>query len=153
MADFAQAIEYVLANEGGIVNDANDPGGLTNFGLSQRSYPALDLRSITRDDAIAIYRRDYWKFEEVQSQRVATKILDAYVNMEHGGIRCLQLALNINADGAWGPDTLAHVNAANEDSLMNEFKARLAKFYCDEVIANPHMSNDLLGWLRRAVKG
>jgi len=34
-----------------LVNHPKDPGGLTNFGISQRSYPALNIREITRDDA------------------------------------------------------------------------------------------------------
>ena len=51
MTDFDLAINYVLENEGGVVDDPNDPGGLTNFGISQKQYPDLDIRDLTRDQA------------------------------------------------------------------------------------------------------
>lgn len=60
MSDFARCIEFVLAEEGGTVNDPHDPGGLTKYGISQRSYPDVDILRLTLDDATAIYRRDYW---------------------------------------------------------------------------------------------
>lgn len=43
-----------------MVNHSRDPGGLTKFGISQRSYPDLDIASITLDQAKALYKRDYW---------------------------------------------------------------------------------------------
>ena len=35
MADFNKAIDKVLVNEGGYVNDPNDAGGETKFGISK----------------------------------------------------------------------------------------------------------------------
>lgn len=159
MADFDTAIEFVLANEGGLEIDPEDPGGITNFGISQRSYPAVDIRNLTRDAAKAIYLRDFWLFGGVSDQHVATKILDAYVNSKHHAIRVLQLSLGsieagpIVADGNWGPLTEAHVNAADADALLAEFKARLCKMHCDDAIANPGQQKDLLGWIRRDLRG
>ena len=57
---FDTAVTAVLSYEGGYVNDPNDPGGETNWGISKRAYPNLDIRNLTRDRAIQIYRRDYW---------------------------------------------------------------------------------------------
>ena len=53
-------IMSTLEVEGGLVDHPNDPGGLTNHGISQRAYPNLDIRALTREQAIAIYHRDYW---------------------------------------------------------------------------------------------
>ena len=53
-------IMSTLEVEGGLVDHPNDPGGLTNWGISQRAYPDLDIRELTREEAIAIYHRDYW---------------------------------------------------------------------------------------------
>jgi len=161
MADFSKAIGYVLANEGGYVNNPSDPGGETNFGISKRAYPYVDIKNLTRDEAAAIYQRDYWKFDEMASQRVATKLFDACVNMGPSqAVRLLQLALGavevgppVVADGKLGPETIAHANAADEEKLLDEFKARLAKFYAEEAINGTGMAGFLLGWLRRAVKG
>ena len=47
MQNFPDCISHVLAAEGGLVNDPQDPGGVTKFGISQRSYPALDIRELT----------------------------------------------------------------------------------------------------------
>lgn len=155
MADFSQAIDFVLQNEGGLSNDPLDAGGLTNFGISQRAYPDMDVKNLTRDGASAIYERDYWHYGDIQSQRVATKLLDAAVNLGPvKAIRLMQLALGaieagpIVADGLFGSQTAEAINAADPDKLMDEYKARLAKYYCE--LNQPEF---MLGWLRRAVKG
>ena len=57
---FARAIERVLEHEGGFVDNPDDPGGKTRWGISQRAYPFLDLSTLTREGAIALYRRDAW---------------------------------------------------------------------------------------------
>jgi lysozyme family protein len=159
MADFRAAIGTVLWNEGGYSNDPADPGGETNFGISKRSYPDVDIKNLTQEAAAAIYQRDFWLFSGVADQRLATKIFDAYVNAKHHAIRVLQLALGsiqagpVVPDGNWGPLTEAHVNAAHPDRLLEEFKARLCKMHCDDAIENPAQYKDLLGWLRRDVLG
>ena len=57
-----EAINRVLEREGGFVDDPADRGGRTNFGISQRAYPDLDIANLTRDEAARIYKRDYWDF-------------------------------------------------------------------------------------------
>jgi len=54
------ALTWILAREGGYVNDPADPGGETNYGISKRAYPNLDIRSLTTELAGTIYRNDYW---------------------------------------------------------------------------------------------
>lgn len=54
------AITTLLKVEGGYVNDPRDPGGETKYGISRRSYPNLDIARLTREDAVAIYERDFW---------------------------------------------------------------------------------------------
>lgn len=60
MTLWERAIDQLLLAEGGYVNDPKDPGGETKFGISKRSYPHLDIAGLTREEAIQIYRRDYW---------------------------------------------------------------------------------------------
>ncbi|MBX3014840.1 MAG: hypothetical protein KF832_25190 [Caldilineaceae bacterium] len=59
--DWERALAFVLRWEGGHVQDPQDPGGETNMGISKRSYPHLDIAQLTRDQAVAIYQRDYWQ--------------------------------------------------------------------------------------------
>lgn len=58
---FEAAVETILGHEGGYANDPDDRGGETKFGISKRAYPHLDIRNLTRDAAVEIYRRDYWE--------------------------------------------------------------------------------------------
>ena len=58
--NFDIAFDRLMGHEGGLVDHPNDPGGLTKFGISQRSYPNIDIRKLTREDSKAIYRRDFW---------------------------------------------------------------------------------------------
>ncbi|KWT77357.1 glycosyl hydrolase 108 family protein [Candidatus Magnetominusculus xianensis] len=59
-AYYTAAVRFVLDAEGGYVNDPDDPGGETKYGISKRAYPSLDIKSLTIEDAKRLYRRDYW---------------------------------------------------------------------------------------------
>ncbi len=59
--NFEKAMTFIFKWEGGYVNDGNDPGGETNFGISKRAYPNLDIKNLTKDEAKQIYYRDYWE--------------------------------------------------------------------------------------------
>lgn len=58
--DFNQALDFVLQREGGLSNDPVDRGGVTNFGISQRAHPEVDVTKLTKDDAAKIYKQQYW---------------------------------------------------------------------------------------------
>lgn len=82
MTVFNKFIERVLGAEGGYVNDPRDPGGETNWGISKRTYPKVDIKSLTRDGAIAIYQKDFWDAIEgdLLPPIVAFQLLDMAVN-------------------------------------------------------------------------
>jgi len=116
-AAFLLAVERVLMSEGGYVNDANDVGGETHWGVSKRAYPALDIRALTRDDAIAIYWRDYWTAVRGSNLPfpVAIVVFDAAVNQGvKTAIRFLQSALKVLEDGVIGPATIAAAEASSD---------------------------------------
>ena len=56
--DYKEIISKVLEHEGGYVNDPKDLGGETNFGITKRWYPDLDIKNLTKEDAIEIYKKD-----------------------------------------------------------------------------------------------
>jgi lysozyme family protein len=60
MAVFDDVMEFIFKWEGGYVDHPDDPGGATNFGISQRSYPDLDIKNLTKEEAKKIYYEDYW---------------------------------------------------------------------------------------------
>lgn len=150
MADFNLAIPIVLANEGGYVNDPLDPGGETKYGISKRSYPNVNIASLTVAQAEAIYLRDFWLFGGITTQAVATKLFDAYVNMRHDAIKIAQRIVSAVVDGSYGPHTEATINAMNPSDFLWEFRHDLAAHYQAIVAANPSEGKFLPGWLRRA---
>lgn len=149
MADFNLAIPTVLENEGGYVNDPNDPGGETKYGISKRRYPNEDIKNLTVERATELYLRDFWIFGGIEDQTIATKIFDAYVNMEHTAIRIMQSLLQVVPDGLYGKQTEAAING-QPDELLDRYRAALAQHYRDLVDKNPRLYVFLRGWLRRA---
>lgn len=109
MSTFDRALALVLRHEGGLVNDSRDPGGLTNWGISQRAYPDLDIANLTPGAAGEIYRRDYWdaiKADQLPAP-LAICVFDTAVNMGVGkAIRLLQKACGVAVDGVLGVNTL-----------------------------------------------
>jgi len=154
MSSFDIAIQTVLANEGGLEEDKADDGGTTNFGLSQRSYPKLDIKALTVDEAVAIYKRDFWKFGDVIDQRVATKVFDSFVNMGRYAIIILQRIVlkATTVDGDFGPETLDAVNRADANALLTQYRLALAAHYRNIVASNPEDEKFLEGWLRRSMQ-
>jgi len=114
-AAFLAAVAITLAQEGGYSNNPADPGGETNFGISKRMYPSVDIKNLTRDGAIEIYHRDYWtpvRGDELAFP-VALTLFDIQVN---GGapVKWLQQALGVTADGILGSGTIAAAHAATD---------------------------------------
>ena len=148
MNPFERAVEFVLDHEGGLSEDPKDPGGLTKFGISQRAYPNLDIRNLTREAAIELYRSDYWnrcKCGELPSP-FAVILFDSAVNQGPGAaIRMLQKSLSIKVDGVMGPETIGAAHRANIHNTVCEFVARRAFDYAQ----NPNVVTFGMGWYRR----
>lgn len=89
VADFEQAVAFVFRHEGGYVNDPDDPGGETKYGISKRSYPWLDIAHLTQADAKQVYFDDYWKPSGAMhlAMPLALVVFDTAVNMGVGRAR------------------------------------------------------------------
>lgn len=148
IGSFERAVEFVLRFEADYVNDPKDAGGETKFGISKRSYPNLDIKNLTREDAIEIYRRDFWIFCKCAQlpAPLAFILFDGAVNQ--GGpaaIRLLQKALNVRADGIIGPETFTALQTASLRGVACDFVARRAYQYS----LHPQVARFGLGWYRR----
>lgn len=129
---FEHYMERLLDHEGGYVNDPRDPGGETKWGISKRQYPLLNIKTLTKGDAIEIYRRDYWArmAGERLPDEVAFQVLDAAVNHGIGNaIRFLQRAVGVADDGIVGPLTLAAVRSRGAADVVLCFNAERLDFY------------------------
>ena len=109
MADFETLVKDLIEAEGGdeLVTNVDDRGGLTKYGISQRAYPDVDIASLTEEEAIEIYKRDYWdKFKiGTMPDKYKRDIFFNVVNSGSSAIRDLQQALGVTVDGAVGPET------------------------------------------------
>lgn len=84
---FDRAFEIVIGAEGGYINDLQDPGGETKFGISKRAYPNIDIKDITLEQARDIYLRDYWVAagcEHFSDDAMAILVFDCAVNQGVG---------------------------------------------------------------------
>lgn len=129
--DFVAAFDRLMGNEGGYVNNAADPGGETNWGISKRSYPNVDIKALTREGAKAIYLRDFWQRIHADElfDGVAFQSLDFAVNSGiETAVRKLQAALRVADDGHWGPVTRAAAKAMSETDQIMRLNAQRLRF-------------------------
>lgn len=126
--NFDMAFDRLMGHEGGYVNNPSDPGGETNWGISKRSYPNVDIKALTRDDAKAIYRRDFWEVMGNASPAVTFQVFDFAVNSGiDTALRKLQTAVGVADDGHWGPVSRAALERMDEnDVLLRLLGQRLA---------------------------
>ena len=121
--EIAQAI---VAREGGFVDDRDDPGGATNFGVTIATMQRLgldldrdgrvtvaDVRRLGRDQAVAIYVEHYFRRPGLEGLPAALQpsVFDMYVNAGDQAVRLLQRLLAdlgeaVSVDGRIGPATL-----------------------------------------------
>lgn len=151
--NFSEATTYAAANEGGYANDPNDPGGETNFGISKRQYPDVDIRGLTQEKANEIYQRDYWDKTKLGdlNRRMGVKVFDAGVNIgAERAVRFLQEILGVTEAGVVNNDTVAAATAESEPSLLKKYAARLKKYYKEVAKARPSSKKYLKGWVDRA---
>ena len=122
-------IEFILKMEGGYVNNQKDPGGETKYGISKRAYPNVDIKNLTKNDAIAIYYRDYWLRCGANNFPfpLAACVMDTAVNM---GVGRAKQFLRQTAD--W-----------------KEFIRLRREWYSKLVVKNPTLSRFLRGWNNR----
>lgn len=145
---FDKFINRILDHEGGYVNHPNDPGGETKWGISKRSYPHVNIKELTRADAIEIYRKDFWNRVHGQElpREVAFSVLDGAVNSGMGNsVRWLQRAAGVGDDGIIGPLSLAAIRSANPLDLVLLYNAERLEFMT-KLSVWPTFSK---GWARR----
>jgi len=174
MATFKDAIDTILHHEGGLVNHPKDPGGITNYGISLRALQQLndlafdidcdgaldadDIKGLTVEQAKEFYEKHYWSpvFNNIISQKVATKYFDMCVNMgQRQATLIVQRAVNtltpIGVDGLLGSKTLEAINSASGTVLLNLIQNQQVRFYVALVRKEKNLGAFLIGWLNRAL--
>ena len=161
MANFTEAFKKTVGLEGGYVNDPDDSGGETKYGISKRQYPNLDIKNLIMEHAEAIYKKDYWdklSLDELRHQAVANELFDTAVN---AGVKVaagfLQKAMNLlveddylKVDGIIGSVTLDAVNKyCFTKGLLKTLNGLQFMLYHKIVESKPKQKKFFRGWLKR----
>jgi lysozyme family protein len=155
----AVAFPWVIVVEAAYSDDPADRGNWTGgargygelkgtkYGISAKSYPHIDIKNLTLDEASAIYRRDYWgAVRGAEMPRpIALAVFDAAVL--HGVDRAskwLQRSLGVVVDGIIGPVTIEATRTAVISRVLPEFQS-----WRGAHIAAQHDDHYVRGWLHR----
>lgn len=149
---FDEAFTKLLGHEGGFVDHKADPGGATNWGVTERVARANGYTGSMRDfpqvAAKHIYRKSYWDSVRADELPPAIRyaVFDAAVNSgPTQAVKWLQRAVGASDDGRIGPQTLTMARAAQPDFAARRMLAQRLKFMTD-LKTWPHFSR---GWARR----
>ena len=130
MKNVQEIARAIVVREGGFVNDPDDPGGATNFGVTIGTMRALgldldrdgdvdleDVLLMTADQAIEIFIKNYFKRPNIDLLPVPLQatVFDMNVNAGNRSIKILQklageLGEPLKVDGGLGPKTAAAVH-------------------------------------------
>lgn len=149
MLEFERAVEITLGREGVLSDDKNDKGGLTKYGISKKAYPDLDIAGLTKDQAVAIYRRDYWDVNRCGDLPwwAALMVFDTGVNHGPGrAARWLQQTLGVVVDGKIGDKTVAAAKVFDVTTGIEEFMTLRMLSYTED----SSWPTFRKGWTRRA---
>jgi lysozyme family protein len=178
MADFNLFFPTLEDNEGFYANVAGDSGGETWIGISRNNYPnwagwpivdsfkvngsfpsAAYANKVLKTSAalmalvIKFYHDTEWNTidgDQINNDSLADFLADWCVNAGFSTpIKHLQQILNIPADGKFGPQTLASLNASDGQTTFNALKAARIAFYHAVVTAHPEDQKFMSNWLQR----
>lgn len=180
MSDLKLAMPTIFLHEGGLVDNAKDPGGITNFGISLRfllstgdldhdgwedgdinhdhHINAEDIKLMTPDGATKLYDLYFWtpnQYERINDQPVATKVFDLCVNIgKVGANKCLQRAVRATSGFLLIEDGFLGQQSFNAINACNA-KELLASLKSEAAgyyrkIKYNGSQDFLTGWLNRA---
>ncbi|MBM4286882.1 MAG: hypothetical protein FJ135_01820 [Deltaproteobacteria bacterium] len=164
MGNFEKAVKLVLGFEGGISDRplSEDPGGLTNLGISTRFLRSIgdprDVRDLSVRDALELYRQHFWNRVRGDDlpEPLAAAVFDHAVNAGPGtAVKLLQELLNeygaaLKVDGGMGPKTLTALKDLDTDPewLANKYLWRRIRDYANRPSLELRRVN-LSGWCNR----
>ncbi|MFC3616333.1 holin-associated N-acetylmuramidase [Lutimaribacter marinistellae] len=138
MQTVRQIAQEIVAREGGFVDDPDDPGGATKYGVTIHTMRRLgldltgdgmvsvqDVRALTREQAVEIFLEHYFERPRIGALPAALQasVFDMYVNAGANAVKILQrllrsMGFDMAVDGVIGPRTIsATAKAAVPDAM------------------------------------
>jgi lysozyme family protein len=131
LSNFDNCLKKLLVHEGGFSNHSQDPGGMTNLGVTAKVWAEWVghdvnekiMRNLTPSDVASLYKRKYWdacRADDLVSG-LDYVVFDFAVNSGVGrAAKTLQACVGVPMDGGIGPATLAAVKAQNPAELIEK---------------------------------
>ena len=152
MPSVEQIARQIVAREGGYVNDPDDPGGATNFGVTIGTMQSLgmdlnrdgridatDVRALTRAQAEQVFVEHYFRKPHLAElpEPLQASVFDMYVNAGGNAVKILQrlvsrMGFRTADDGVIGPMTISAVTEAAEaapDHLVDAYGIARRNYY------------------------
>ena len=127
MQSVTEIATEIVAREGGYVNDPDDPGGATKYGVTIHTMRRLgldltgdgrvneaDVRVLTRAHAVSIFVEHYFRKPKIDQlpEVLPATVFDMYVNAGANAVKILQrllgdMRISVTVDGMIGPQTIA----------------------------------------------
>ncbi|MFT4708723.1 MAG: lysozyme family protein [Ascidiaceihabitans sp.] len=180
MQTVKQIAQEIVHREGGYVNDPDDPGGATNFGVTIHTMRRLgldldrdgdvdtaDVRALTQTQAVDIFIKHYFDGPLIAHlpEALHATVFDMYVNAGGNAIKILQrllrdMGFEVSVDGALGPQSLDAVRAADRQAkgyLVDAYSIARRNYYLRIADRRPASrkyartrAGQKGGWIRRA---
>jgi lysozyme family protein len=180
MQSVTKIAQEIVAREGGYVNDPDDPGGATNYGVTLHTMRRLgldlnqdgrvdagDVRVLTRAHAISIFVEHYFRAPRIDRlpEALHPSVFDMYVNAGANAVKILQrlfveMRIDVTVDGLIGPRTIAAAKqayAAAPDHLVDAYGIARRNYYYDLANRRPasrkyarKRDGGKGGWINRA---
>lgn len=160
---YLKNVDHVIDVEQGFTDDPDDHGNWTGgkigvgklngtkYGISAAAYPGMNIKKLTKNDAVSIYYKDYWIKSKCPDLPQYLQLIHFDAAVNHGVIganKLLQKAIGgIQVDGVIGPVTLKYVC----DASAGDYIAQRALFYSKIVKRDHRKMKYLIGWMNRLV--
>lgn len=155
---------FLDPTEGGLSLDPRDPGNWTSgkpgigvlkgtkYGISASAYPALDIASLTLDQADDLRKKDYW--DKISGDLIHPSIAFVLAEAAYGSgpitaVKEMEGILGTAEDGILGPNDREAMNRMRLDDILVNYSAR-------RIVFESHLriwSDYDTGWSRRLFKG
>ncbi len=170
----------IVAREGGYVNDPDDPGGATNYGVTIHTMRRLgldltndgridteDVKVLTRAHAVSIFVEHYYRRPKIDHlpNTLQSSVFDMYVNAGANAVKILQrllgeMRIDVSVDGVIGPQTSKAVRQAMEaapDHFVDAYGIARRNYYYELATRRPasrkfarRRNGGKGGWIKRA---
>lgn len=140
MSDFKECLDLVLKSEGGFVNHPSDPGGMTNLGVTKRTWEEYTgheadektIRNLTPEKVAPLYEQRYWRptYCETLPRGLRYLVFSMAINAGPGrSVKLLQSTIGCVADGVIGPRTRSLIASSDIATLIAKYSQSRREYY------------------------